>query len=37
MQELNYDVNRIALKKNDEVVNFKCELQENLRGYERIC
>ena len=31
MQELNYDVNRIALKKNDEVVSFKCELQENLQ------
>ena len=31
MQELNYDVNPIVLKQNDEVISFKCELQENLQ------
>ena len=31
MQELNYDVNPIVLNKNDEVISFKCELQENLQ------
>ena len=31
MQELNNDLNRIVLKQKDEVISFKCELQENLQ------
>ena len=31
MQELNSEVNPIVLNKKDEVVSFKCELQENLQ------
>ena len=31
MQEVNYDVNPIVLNQKDEVVSFKCELQENLQ------
>tara|TARA_B100000161_G_scaffold233684_1_gene182295 strand:+ start:167 stop:418 length:252 start_codon:yes stop_codon:yes gene_type:complete len=31
MQELNYDVNPIQTNQNDEVISFKCELQENLQ------
>ena len=31
MQESNYDVNPIDLNKKDEVISFKCELQENLQ------
>ena len=31
MQELNYDVNPIVLEQKDEVISFKCELQENLQ------
>ena len=31
MQESNYDVNPIVLNKKDEVISFKCELQENLQ------
>ena len=31
MQELNYDVKPIALNQKDEVISFKCELQENLQ------
>ena len=31
MQELNYDVNPIVLSQKDEVISFKCELQENLQ------
>tara|TARA_B100001989_G_C24076639_1_gene240465 strand:+ start:202 stop:453 length:252 start_codon:yes stop_codon:yes gene_type:complete len=31
MQELNYDVNQIVSNKKDEVISFKCELQENLQ------
>ena len=31
MQELNDDVNPIVLNKKDEVISFKCELQENLQ------
>ena len=31
MQELNYEVNPIVLKQKDEVISFKCELQENLQ------
>ena len=31
MQELNYDVNPIALNQKDGVISFKCELQENLQ------
>ena len=31
MQELNYDVNPKVLNKKDEVISFKCELQENLQ------
>ena len=30
-QELNYDVNPVVLNKTDEVISFKCELQENLQ------
>ena len=32
MKELNYDSNSIVLNKNDEVISFKCELQENLKN-----
>ena len=32
MKELNYDVNSTVLNKNDEVISFKCELQENLQN-----
>ena len=31
MQELNNDVNPIVLNHKDEVISFKCELQENLQ------
>ena len=31
MQELNYDENSKALNHKDEVISFKCELQENLQ------
>ena len=31
MQELNYDVNSKVLNKDDEVISFNCELQENLQ------
>ena len=31
MQELNYDVDQIVLNQRDEVISFKCELQENLQ------
>ena len=31
MKELNYDVNPIVLNHKDEVISFKCELQENLQ------
>tara|TARA_B100001248_G_C27014428_1_gene289112 strand:+ start:220 stop:471 length:252 start_codon:yes stop_codon:yes gene_type:complete len=31
MQELNYGVNPIVLDQKDEVISFKCELQENLQ------
>ncbi len=31
MQESNYDVNPIVLNQKDEVISFKCELQENLQ------
>ena len=31
MQKLNYDVNPIVLNNKDEVISFKCELQENLQ------
>ena len=31
MQELNYDENSKVLNHNDEVISFKCELQENLQ------
>ena len=31
MPELNYDVNPIVLEQKDEVISFKCELQENLQ------
>ena len=31
MSELNYDVNPIVLEQKDEVISFKCELQENLQ------
>ena len=31
MSELNYDVNPIVLEQKDDVVSFKCELQENLQ------
>ena len=38
MQEVNYDENSIVLNHKDEVISFKCELQENLqKDYERIC
>ena len=31
MEELNYDLNSTVLNKKDEVISFKCELQENLQ------
>ena len=31
MQELNYNVNPIVLNDKEEVISFKCELQENLQ------
>ena len=31
MPELNYNVNPIVLEQKDEVISFKCELQENLQ------
>ena len=31
MQELNYDQNSKVLNHKDEVISFKCELQENLQ------
>ena len=31
MQELNYDVNPVVLNQKDQVISFKCELQENLQ------
>ena len=31
MQKLNYEVNPIVLNQKDEVISFKCELQENLQ------
>ena len=31
MQESNYDVNPIVSNQKDEVISFKCELQENLQ------
>ena len=31
MKELNYDVNLITLNQQDQVISFKCELQENLQ------
>ena len=32
MQELNFDVNPRVLNQKDEVISFKCELQENLQN-----
>ena len=31
MQELNFDSNSKVFNKHDEVISFKCELQENLQ------
>ena len=31
MKELNYEENPIVLNQKDEVISFKCELQENLQ------
>ena len=31
MRELNFDVDQIVLNQKDEVISFKCELQENLQ------
>ena len=31
MQELNFNVNQIISNQEDEVISFKCELQENLQ------
>ena len=31
MQELNYNVNSKVLNHKDDVISFKCELQENLQ------
>ena len=37
MQELNYDENSKVLNHKDEVISFKCELQEkSSKGFERI-
>ena len=32
MQKLNYDVNQVVLDNKEEVISFKCELQENLQN-----
>ena len=32
MQEFNYDFNPAVLNQKDEVISFKCELQENLQN-----
>ena len=32
MQELNYDVNSTVLNSKEDVISFKCELQENLQN-----
>ena len=32
MQELNYEEDSIVLNQKDEVISFKCELQENLQN-----
>ena len=32
MQELNYDENSKVLNHKDEVISFRCELQENLQN-----
>ena len=32
MQELNYKVDPIVLSQKDEVISFKCELQENIQN-----
>ena len=32
MKELNYDENSKVLNQKDEVISFKCELQENLQN-----
>ena len=31
MENLNYDVDSLFLNQNEEVISFKCELQENLQ------
>ena len=31
MKESNYDANQIVVNQNDEVISFKCELQQNLQ------
>ena len=31
MQKLNYEVNQVVLDNKEEVISFKCELQENLQ------
>ena len=31
MEELNYDLDSIVLNQKDDVISFKCELQENLQ------
>ena len=31
MKELNYDLNPKALNNKDQIISFKCELQENLQ------
>ena len=38
MQKLNYEVDQVVLDNKEEVISFKCELQENLqKGFETIC
>ena len=36
MEELNYDRNSQVLNHKDEVISFKCELQENLQKAMKI-
>ena len=31
MQNLNYEVNQVVLNNKEDVISFKCELQENLQ------
>ena len=36
MKEFNYDKNPLALNQKDEVISFKCELQESLQNAMKV-